>query len=360
MLTSTTRKSQIPGRLFTAVGGSIDAPPAVPNPPARADSMSPNFDSKDNLKSVIREINQADPVNSAIKRSKSLNDNNNKIVPDEEAFEDDGEDGDLQLVTKMTFITLFRPSYDRKEWKLESDSAHHVTTYDLETTAFDPNCGYALSELQIMMEHEQCERYYILDEAGGWAAVVCGKMTAFWSGTTPSIRAALKANGIQCSIPLSKGSKLFDMEVGDHPNLARMTSSPGEEKRCTLYFSGLFQVRSMLDAILGISRKDARLRILASHPFPGCMVHVNRMRVTEKFSRRHESKVYHSTMTGYFTQVDIDKIVRGFDSLNGHDNVNVHFEKSPLTKELDEVAREVFPRNRKSEDEVSDKGEENW
>jgi hypothetical protein len=255
---------------------------------------------------------------------------------------------DLQLTTKIQIITPFLPKHSTtniRPWSFDEEHSDRITTFELDSILSTPECRYALDQLMMMVEDDYCERFYILDEVGNTAAVVCGSRTAFWSGTTAVLRQELTKRGIEFTIPLAKSNeveaeKLRELRIGgDVGPLAKSTMA--DEKTCTLYFDSTFAVRGLIEAWINIIRKDAQVKILASQPFPGCAVKVTREKVTPRITK---SKTQWMTeFTGFFNILDIDKVVKAFGQNNGGaSDAKFMFEKSHLTREFDQVAQEIL------------------
>jgi len=261
---------------------------------------------------------------------------------------DDDDDNNLSLKTRFTIETPFRPVFDYEQnWSMDDDLGYQITSFEMCSSVSETDLKHALSELMAMVEEDLCDRFYILDEAGLNAAVVCGRNTAFWSGTTSLMRADLMRRGIPYVIPQAKSTTAAEAAEALHELRANtlqtaVHASHLEEVRCTLYFNSTFAVRGLVEAFINM-RMDAKLRIIASHPFPGCMMKISRAKLSHKLSAASGASIWTTSFEGYFTVLDTDKVTRAFVRSNDVRNeVNVYQENSPLTIDFDRVARFVF------------------
>jgi len=334
--------SVIPGQSFQVAGGLIldektrfnhdtNAPKPVVDS-SKVLSTDPNqFDDGDYRKLARSFSNLQADVQSA--KSKKVKEETDSVTED------------LVLTTRIKIETKLPPKRSDSNWALDEEFPDQITTFELITPVSDVECRYALNELMAMIEDDQCERFYILDEVGLTAAVVCGARTAFWSGTTTALRSDLTKRGIAFTIPGTAVSvngvdRLRELQ-GD-VNLSIPTVSHLEEKTLTLYFDTTFTVRGMIEAFVNVTRKDAKLRIIASQPFPGCTIKVSRAKIAQKLSKSTDNAQWSLSCDGYFTVLDIDKMVRAFTRTNGERDVRVYLEKLSLTKDFDRVAQIVF------------------
>lgn len=246
----------------------------------------------------------------------------------------------LQLTTKILIHTTFSPKRNLG-WSLDEDSSAHITTFELLTSSCEEDCRFALHQLLIMIEQDECDRFYVLDENITSAAVVFGPNKAIWSGVTQRLRKRLNEHGIDF-IPIYPSNNINGLKLVD-PELPNEIA----DKPCSLYFDSNLQVRGMVEALANNYLANSKLRIISTHPFPGCTIKVNKTLLKQVSQIR--GTTWTTSCEGFFTAFDIDKLIRAFARDNGVSQIKVEAEKSPLTKSFDLVYRKIMEKEEEAE-----------